>query len=107
MPPQAVTLEPMVQGEHSVAAIRLPERIGYAHKQQITTFYVFRISAQGTGPLANISEKFGGCVKHLIYELLYYFNCRKQPIICEFRGVRMLSEQIYFAVEKVRSWCLP
>lgn len=42
-------------------------------------------------------------VKHLIYELLYYFNCRKQPIICEFRGVRMLSEQIYFAVEKVRS----
>lgn len=32
MPPQAVTLEPMVQGEHSVVTIRLPERIGYAHK---------------------------------------------------------------------------
>lgn len=44
-----------------------------------------------------------GAVKHLIYELLYYFNCRKQPIIFEIRGVRMLSEQIYFAVEKVRS----
>lgn len=32
MPSQAVTLEPLVQGERSVASIRLPERIRYAHR---------------------------------------------------------------------------
>ena len=58
MPPQAVTLEPLVQGEHTVAIIRLPGRTGHAHKLQALHSVWFEISAQGTGPLANISEKF-------------------------------------------------
>lgn len=31
MPLQAVTLEPLVQGEHVVIIIRLPGRTGHAH----------------------------------------------------------------------------
>ena len=57
MPPQAVTLEPLVQGEHAVITIRLLGRTEHAHRLQSVTFCFFEISAQGTGPLANISEK--------------------------------------------------
>ncbi len=38
MPPQAVTLEPMVQGEHAVTIIRLLGRTEHAHKLWIVTF---------------------------------------------------------------------
>ncbi len=58
MPPQAVTLEPVVQGECVVVTLRLPGRTGRAHRPRSNTFLFFEISAQGTGPLANISEKF-------------------------------------------------
>jgi hypothetical protein len=58
MPPQAVTLEPVVQGECIVIFLRLPGRTGHAHRTWIVTFLWYEISAQGTGPLANISEKF-------------------------------------------------
>ncbi len=58
MPPQAVTLEPLVQGECSVTVIRLLGRTEHAHRRWSTTFLWYEISAQGTGPLANISEKF-------------------------------------------------
>ncbi len=57
MPPQAVTLEPLVQGEYAVATIRLLGRTEHAHRLQSVTLYWYEISAQGTGPLANISEK--------------------------------------------------
>ncbi len=57
MPPQAVTLEPLVQGEHAVATIRLLGRTEHAHRLQSVTLCWYEISAQGTGPLANISEK--------------------------------------------------
>lgn len=33
MPSQAVTLEPLVQGERSLATFRLPERIRHAHQR--------------------------------------------------------------------------
>ncbi|TDX17826.1 hypothetical protein EDF88_2135 [Buttiauxella sp. BIGb0552] len=59
MPPQAVTLEPLVQGECSVRIIRLLGRTEHAHRIWITTLLWYEISAQGTGPHANISEKFG------------------------------------------------
>lgn len=65
MPPQAVTLEPVVQGECVVTTLRLPGRTGHAHRSWSVTFCLFEISAQGTGPLANISEKFlihGYCI---------------------------------------------
>lgn len=58
MPPQAVTLEPLVQGEHNVAVLRLLGRTERAHQPQSITFCWYEISAQGTGPLTNISEKF-------------------------------------------------
>ncbi len=58
MPPQAVTLEPLVQGECSVTVLRLLGRTEHAHRRWIATFLWYEISAQGTGPLANISEKF-------------------------------------------------
>lgn len=58
MPPQAVTLEPLVQGEHNVAVLRLLGLAEHAHQLRSVTFYWFEISAQGTGPLTNISEKF-------------------------------------------------
>ncbi len=57
MPPQAVTLEPLVQGEYAVATIRLLGRTEHAHRLRSVTFCWYEISAQGTGPLANISEK--------------------------------------------------
>ena len=57
MPPQAVTLEPLVQGECVVATIRLLGRTEHAHKLRSATFCGNEISAQGTGPHANISEK--------------------------------------------------
>lgn len=37
MPPQAVTLEPLVQGEYAVVTIRLPGRAGHAHRLQSAT----------------------------------------------------------------------
>ncbi|KDE33964.1 hypothetical protein SAMN03159428_02232 [Kosakonia radicincitans] len=58
MPPQAVTLEPLVQGECVVMILRLLGRTEHAHQPWIATFLWYEISAQGTGPLANISEKF-------------------------------------------------
>lgn len=58
MPPQAVTLEPLVQGECVVTVLRLLGRTKHAHQPWIATFLWYEISAQGTGPLANISEKF-------------------------------------------------
>ncbi len=58
MPPQAVTLEPVVQGECVVTVLRLLGRTEHAHQPWSVTFCFFEISAQGTGPLANISEKF-------------------------------------------------
>lgn len=58
MPPQAVTLEPMVQGERSVLTLRLLGRTEHAHQLKIATFLWYKLSAQGTGPLANTSEKF-------------------------------------------------
>ena len=58
MPPQAVTLEPLVQGECVVAVLRLLGRTEHAHQPRSATFLWYEISAQGTGPLANISEKF-------------------------------------------------
>lgn len=57
MPPQAVTLEPLVQGEYAVVTIRLLGRTEHAHRLQSVTLCWYEISAQGTGPLANISEK--------------------------------------------------
>ncbi len=57
MPPQAVTLEPLVQGECAVVTIRLLGRTEHAHKLQSATLCFVEISAQGTGPHANISEK--------------------------------------------------
>lgn len=59
MPPQAVTLEPLVQGERSVETLRLLGRAEHAQRSGIATFLWYEISAQGTGPLANTSEKFG------------------------------------------------
>ncbi|CAM3214191.1 conserved hypothetical protein [Xenorhabdus nematophila F1] len=58
MPLQVVTLEPLVQGERSVASIRLLGLAKHAHKKQSTTFYRDEISAQGTYLLTNTSEKF-------------------------------------------------
>jgi hypothetical protein len=58
MPPQAVTLEPLVQGECVVMVLRLLGRTEHAHQPWSATFCWYEISAQGTGPLANISEKF-------------------------------------------------
>ncbi|BET97890.1 hypothetical protein TCT1_28110 [Xenorhabdus sp. TCT-1] len=58
MPLQVVTLEPLVQGERSVVAIRLPGLAKHAHKKRSTTFYRDEISAQGTSLLTNTSEKF-------------------------------------------------
>lgn len=58
MPLQAVTLEPLVQGEHVVIVLRLLGRTEHAHRLWSATFCWYEISAQGTGPLANISEKF-------------------------------------------------
>ena len=58
MPPQAVTLEPLVQGECVVIVLRLLGRTEHAHQPWSATFLWYEISAQGTGPLANISEKF-------------------------------------------------
>jgi len=58
MPPQAVTLEPLVQGEYVVTVLRLLGRTEHAHQPWSATFLWYEISAQGTGPLANISEKF-------------------------------------------------
>ena len=58
MPPQAVTLEPLVQGECVVTVLRLLGRAEHAHQPWNATFLWYEISAQGTGPLANISEKF-------------------------------------------------
>ena len=58
MPPQAVTLEPLVQGECVVIVLRLLGRTEHAHQPRSATFLWYEISAQGTGPLANISEKF-------------------------------------------------
>lgn len=58
MPPQAVTLEPLVQGECVVTVLRLLGRTERAHRPWSATFLWYEISAQGTGPLANISEKF-------------------------------------------------
>lgn len=58
MPPQAVTLEPLVQGECSVAVLRLLGRTEHAHRPRSVTFCWYEISAQGTGPLTNIPEKF-------------------------------------------------
>lgn len=58
MPPQAVTLEPLVQGECVVTVLRLLGRTEHAHQPWSATFLWYEISAQGTGPLANISEKF-------------------------------------------------
>ncbi|TCV07636.1 hypothetical protein EDC54_102194 [Samsonia erythrinae] len=58
MPPQAVTLEPSVQGEHNVAVFRLLGRTERAHQPRSIIFCWFEISAQGTDPLTNISEKF-------------------------------------------------
>jgi len=57
MPPQAVTLEPVVQGECVVTVFRLLGRTEHAHQPWSVTFCFFEISAQGTGPHANISEK--------------------------------------------------
>lgn len=58
MPPQAVTLEPLVQGECVVIVLRLLGRTEHAHQPWSATFLWYEISAQGTGPHANISEKF-------------------------------------------------
>ncbi|CDG20393.1 conserved protein of unknown function [Xenorhabdus poinarii G6] len=58
MPLQAVTLEPLVQGERGVVSIRLLGLAKHAHKKQSTTFYKNEISAQGTNLLTNTSEKF-------------------------------------------------
>ncbi len=58
MPPQAVTLEPLVQGECVVMVFRLLGRTEHAHRPRSATLLWYEISAQGTGPLANISEKF-------------------------------------------------
>ncbi|CAI4221946.1 unnamed protein product [Auanema sp. JU1783] len=55
MPPQAVTLEPLVQGECVVAVLRLLGRTEHAHQPRSATFLWYEISAQGTGPLANIT----------------------------------------------------
>ncbi|PHM46394.1 hypothetical protein Xmau_00805 [Xenorhabdus mauleonii] len=66
MPLQVVTLEPLVQGERSVASIRLLSRAKHAHKKRSTTFYRDEISAQGTYLLTNISEKFFCCLNHRV-----------------------------------------
>lgn len=58
MPRQVVTLEPLVQGERSVAPIRLLGLAKHAHKERSTTFYRYEISAQGTYLLTHTSEKF-------------------------------------------------
>ncbi|PHM74355.1 hypothetical protein Xkoz_00906 [Xenorhabdus kozodoii] len=58
MPLQVVTLEPLVQGERRVVAIRLLGLAKLAHKKRSTTFYGDEISAQGTDLLTNTSEKF-------------------------------------------------
>ena len=60
MPPLAVTLEPLVQGECVVTVLRLLGRAEHAHQPWSATFLWYEISAQGTGPLANISEIFFG-----------------------------------------------
>jgi len=75
MPPQAVTLEPLVQGEYAVATIRLLGRTEHAHRLQSVTLCWYEISAQGTGPLANISEKIDFTVtpeEH--HEVLFEFR---------------------------------
>lgn len=74
MPPQAVTLEPLVQGECVVVAIRLPGRTGHAHKPRSAAFCAFEISAQGTGPLANISEKVDNTVSVSQWTMSCYSN---------------------------------
>ncbi|SFN07907.1 hypothetical protein SAMN05216516_102253 [Izhakiella capsodis] len=72
MPLQAVTLEPLVQGECVVVAIRLPGLTGHAHKPRSATFCAVEISAQGTGPLANISEKVDNTVTVLQWTMPCY-----------------------------------
>lgn len=50
MPPQAVTLEPLVQGECVVTVLRLLGRTEHAHQPRSATFLWYEISAQGTEP---------------------------------------------------------
>jgi hypothetical protein len=67
MPPQAVTLEPLVQGECVVTVLRLLGRTEHAHQPWSATFLWYEISAQGTGPLAWLTS-YG------MYELKLQWN---------------------------------
>ncbi len=79
MPPQAVTLEPLVQGECVVTVLRLLGRTEHAHQPWSATFCWYEISAQGTGPLANISEKFFLQSHSTIVDIEVLFKLRPRP----------------------------
>ncbi len=56
---QVVTLEPLVQGEHSVATLRLLGQTEHAH--QTTEHHILscmKYRLRGLSPFTNISEKF-------------------------------------------------
>ncbi|MGF6559515.1 hypothetical protein ABIA51_000491 [Erwinia aphidicola] len=58
MPPQAVTLEPMVQGEYAVVTIRLLGRTELAHRLQSVTLCLVLIIGSGDGPACKHLREF-------------------------------------------------
>ncbi len=58
MPPQAVTLEPLVQGECVVTVLRLLGRTEHAHQPWSATFLWYEISAQGLARLQTSQRNF-------------------------------------------------
>ncbi len=66
MPLWAVTLEPLVQGERDAATLRLLGEPSMLTNHRTSHPYWYKISAQGTRPLANISENFLLTVESII-----------------------------------------
>lgn len=91
MPPQAVTLEPLVQGECVVIVLRLLGRTEHAHRPWSATFLWYEISAQGTGPLANISEKFCLHSHSTIVNCKVLFKLLHRP----FGGATLLKQRLF------------
>ncbi len=65
MPLQAVTLEPLVQGERSIATFRLPERSRHAH-QRINHILFFRNIGSGDSPVdEHLREIWSSAIQQL------------------------------------------
>ena len=73
MPPQAVTLEPLVQGERSLATFRLPERIRHAHQRKNHILFGMKYRLRG---LARLRTSQRNLFENLRYSVTSLYEIR-------------------------------